>query len=144
MDRRNFISLFGISLLASSLPAVLAACATSESSSSSDSPKQSKAADGFKTVGAIAQLDKEGKLSSDGILVVRNPKDTELLLAVNPTCPHKGCVVEWHRDSKEFVCPCHDSKFTVTGTVTHGPAQQPLKILAAKIEKGQVLVKSSA
>ncbi len=137
MDRRNFLSWVGVGLLASSLPTVLAACASDRSSSL----EQSKDSSGFKAVGAIAQLDKEGKLSSDGVLVVRNPQNPKLLLAVNPTCPHKSCTVEWLSDRKEFVCPCHDSRFAATGTVIKGPAQKPLPTYATKIEQGQVLVK---
>jgi cytochrome b6-f complex iron-sulfur subunit len=144
MDRRNFLSWVGVGLLASSLPTVLAACASDGSSSSnnaSSSSEKEKDAGGFKAVGAIAQLDKEGKLASDGVLVVRNPQDPKLLLAVNPTCPHKACTVEWKSDRKEFVCPCHKSTFSATGAVIQGPAEKPLPIYATKIEQGQVLVK---
>jgi cytochrome b6-f complex iron-sulfur subunit len=143
MDRRNFLSWVGVGLLASSLPAVLAACTTdpSTSNNASSSPEKLKDAGGFKPVGAIALLDKEGKLASNGVLVVRNPQDPKLLLAVNPTCPHKGCTVEWKSDRKEFVCPCHNSKFAATGAVIQGPAEKPLLTYATKIEQGQVLVK---
>jgi cytochrome b6-f complex iron-sulfur subunit len=113
MDRRNFLSWVGVGLLASSLPTVLAAC-TSDRTQSSDKPQDPG---GFKAIGAIAQLDKDGKLASDGVLVVRNPQNPKLLLSVNPTCPHKACTVEWKSDRKEFVCPCHKSTFSATGAV---------------------------
>lgn len=137
MDRRNFLSWVGVGWLASSLPAVLAACTSAQPKSSDKSQNPS----GFKAIGAIALLEKEGKLTGDGVLVVRNPQDPKLLLAVNPTCPHKSCTVEWQSDRKEFVCPCHDSRFAANGAVTQGPADKPLPTYATKIEQGQVLVK---
>jgi cytochrome b6-f complex iron-sulfur subunit len=62
------------------------------------------------------------------------------LLAVNPTCTHKGCTVAWTAADKEFICPCHGAKFGSNGAVLEGPAKKPLQTYAVKIENGQVLV----
>jgi len=147
LNRRKLLSWFGLGWLASLLPSSLVGCseATPPTTSAPTSAPESVAAapsGTFKAIGTVAQLDKEGNLlSSDKkIAVVRDPKDATKLLAVNPTCTHKGCTVKWEKSNKEFVCPCHDAKFAADGAVRQGPADKPLQRYASKIENGQVLV----
>ena len=47
--------------------------------------------------------------------------------ACSARCPHKGCDVEYHLDQKQFVCPCHNSRFDESGKVLKGPAKTDLK-----------------
>lgn len=153
MDRRKLLSWFGLGWLASLLPSSLLGCSdsnpsnTSSSSPASDSPAKSApesvaAAPSFKSIGTVAQLDKDGSLVSADkkITVVRDPKDKTKLLAVNTACTHKGCTVLWKSDKKQYVCPCHDAEFAANGSVIAGPAKTPLPNYAAKIEKDQVVV----
>lgn len=145
MDRRKLLSWFGLGWVISFLPS---GCSDTNSvSTSSPAASESVAAaprGTFQAIGSVAQLDKEGKLISTDkkISVVRDPKNSNNLLAVNSACTHKGCVVEWKAGSQEYVCPCHDAKFAANGAVKQGPADKPLPTYAAKIEKGQVLVSS--
>lgn len=37
------------------------------------------------------------------------------LTAFNASCPHLGCSVNYKADKHEFLCPCHDSAFTLNG-----------------------------
>jgi cytochrome b6-f complex iron-sulfur subunit len=146
LNRRKLLSWFGLGWLASLLPSSLTGCSESAptASSSASSPESVAAApsNNFKSIGTVAQLDKDGALlSSDKkIAVVRDPKDAKKVLAVNATCTHKGCTVAWKSADKEFVCPCHDAKFGSDGAVRQGPADKPLQRYTAKIENGQVLV----
>jgi cytochrome b6-f complex iron-sulfur subunit len=147
LNRRKLLSWFGLGWLATLLPSSLVGCseATPPTASTPASAPESVAAapsGTFKAIGTVAQLEKDGNLlSSDKkIAVVRDPQDATKLLAVNPTCTHKGCTVKWEKSNKEFVCPCHDAKFAADGAVRRGPAEKPLQRYASKIENGQVLV----
>ncbi|NUN65362.1 Rieske (2Fe-2S) protein [Pseudanabaena biceps] len=146
MNRRKLLSWFGLGWLASMLPSSLIGCSEAQPEASSPiASSESVAAapsSSFKAIGTIAQLDKEGSLLSADkkVIVIRDPQDAKKVVAVNPTCTHKGCTVQWKSADKAFVCPCHDAEFTASGAVKEGPAKTPLTRYNAKIENGKVLV----
>jgi len=47
--------------------------------------------------------------------------------ALSLVCPHLGCQVEPAPDG--FACPCHGSRFSASGGLLRGPADQPLHAL---------------
>ncbi|MDX2255618.1 MAG: Rieske (2Fe-2S) protein [Pseudanabaenaceae cyanobacterium bins.39] len=149
-NRRKLLSWFGLGWVASLLPSSLVGCAeantpeaakTTAATAAAPVDKVASAPKGeFKSVGKVSQLDKDGQIVSGKIAVVRDPQNASKLLAVDITCTHKGCDVQWKKDKKQFVCPCHDAEFAPNGTVKEGPADKPLKSFVAKIEKDEVLV----
>lgn len=49
------------------------------------------------------------------------------LHAVSAVCSHMKCIVDWNNAEKTWDCPCHGSRFTITGKVIEGPALTHLK-----------------
>jgi len=146
MNRREFLRWVGVGGVASSLPIAIAACtAEDKKSESAAMPKRS---DGFQPVGTVAELGQNGQILKKNfargpVLVISQPGAPKTVAAVNPTCPHKGCAVDWTPSQKSFVCPCHGAKFGTDGKVLKGPAKKPLPTYEAKIEGNSVLVKVS-
>jgi Rieske Fe-S protein len=58
--------------------------------------------------------------------------------ALDATCPHTGCAVDW--DGARFRCPCHQSEFTADGERTAGPAPRGLDPQAVEVRDGRVRV----
>jgi nitrite reductase/ring-hydroxylating ferredoxin subunit len=49
------------------------------------------------------------------------------LHAVSAVCTHLGCQVKWNAAERSWDCPCHGSRFDVTGRVIQGPAVKDLE-----------------
>lgn len=61
--------------------------------------------------------------------------------AVSRRCTHLGCTVNYHEKDKLVECPCHQSRFTTTGEVLHGPAKRNLaRYKVEKINDGGYIV----
>jgi Rieske Fe-S protein len=84
-------------------------------------------------VGTVRRID-EGP-----VFVVR---DAAGLYAMSAMCTHQGCTVEPGTD--RLACPCHGSEFDLTGAVTQGPANEPLRHYAVYVDgSGRVTVRTS-
>ncbi|WP_448573396.1 QcrA and Rieske domain-containing protein [Trichothermofontia sp.] len=144
MRCREFIGWVGVGGVVSSLPVVVSGCGQTGSNVDTAAPVRP---DGFQVVGPVAALDNPGGLLNENlaqpVLVIRDPANTDTLLAVNPTCTHDGCTVDWQGDAKAFVCPCHEARFSERGALVAGPADKPLAVYVAKIEGDSVLVNFS-
>lgn len=161
MKRREFFNYVGLGLLATSLPVAMAACtpaATDATDASADAPVAPPAEeaaeeldtsvreDGFAAVGTVAALDSEGFIADKDfaagpLIVIRDSADPAGVVALNSTCNHQGCNVDWKETG--FVCPCHGSKFGADGSLEDGPATAPLEPFEAMVEGDLVLVKAA-
>jgi nitrite reductase/ring-hydroxylating ferredoxin subunit len=65
----------------------------------------------------IDDLDKD-------LLVVRKSMGT--FITVDIKCTHKGCDIGYDAENTCFLCPCHDSRFELDGSVKNGPAEKPI------------------
>ncbi|MGW8885435.1 Rieske (2Fe-2S) protein [Streptomyces sp. NPDC055749] len=78
-----------------------------------------------------------GMVFADQGVVVTQPKAGEFK-AFSSKCTHQGCSVKGISGGV-INCPCHGSTFDAeTGTVTGGPATQPLPAKAIKVEGGSI------
>ncbi|MEB3232686.1 MAG: ubiquinol-cytochrome c reductase iron-sulfur subunit [Leptolyngbyaceae bacterium] len=157
MDRREFLSWTGAGWLAASLPVAIAACsptnttstpdgesaATTPSSapSTSEAPTEMAAAtDDFVDIGQSLESLADSSSSvgvtegvPEKVIVIRDPADSNALLALTSNCNHRDCTVDWNADNQEFVCPCHQSRFGLDGSILAGPATEPLRVLEARV-----------
>ena len=63
-------------------------------------------------------------------------------LAVSRSCTHLGCIVNYRETDREFLCPCHQSRFTWDGKYLSGPAKKDLPRLHVKVleeEEGYII-----
>ena len=78
------------------------------------------------------------KVKGHSILFVRDaPKS---IRALSATCTHRGCQTGYNPDAQRIECPCHGSRFDLTGKVQRGPAKNPLKTYSAKLSGGSIIV----
>ncbi len=68
--------------------------------------------------------------------------DQNTVVAFNPACTHLACPYHWDDGARQFVCPCHDSKFSIDGKVLGGPAPRALDRYVAKVQDGKILIGS--
>ena len=58
----------------------------------------------------------------DGQHVTAYKDESGQVQAVSAACTHMGCIVGWNENDKTWDCPCHGSRFELSGEVIHGPA----------------------
>ena len=51
------------------------------------------------------------------------------IFAVDPVCPHAGCLVAWNNAEKTWDCPCHGGRYAADGCWLTGPAKKGLQSL---------------
>ncbi|HEY9880529.1 MAG TPA: Rieske 2Fe-2S domain-containing protein [Leptolyngbyaceae cyanobacterium] len=146
MDRRVFLQWVGLGWLASLVPGCFSQTSGGSGPAATAPAASAPVASAAPvSVGPVSALDQAGFLlnketSLGPVLVTGDGSDPNSLKAVNPTCTHKGCIVDWKSDQKAFECPCHGARFATDGSVLQGPADRPLTTYQARVENGAVLV----
>lgn len=62
------------------------------------------------------------------------------LRCLSRRCTHMGCIVDWHGNSNEFVCPCHQGRYDDRGHVVQGPPTVALERVEVVERDGNVVV----
>lgn len=55
------------------------------------------------------------------------------LIAVQNVCTHLDCLCSWDGQARQFLCPCHGSRFSAEGLRLEGPAPRALDRLVVQL-----------
>jgi Rieske Fe-S protein len=115
--------------------------APSSSAPAPSTPVSSKAAASGTTVATADVPVGSGIILDNAAYVVTQPTEGEFK-AFSKKCTHMGCAVA-RVESKEIACPCHGSRFSISdGSVTNGPADEPLKEFEVSVSGDQLTIAS--
>jgi Rieske Fe-S protein len=64
------------------------------------------------------------KIDGESVAALRDEQGT--VHALSAVCSHMGCIVGWNEIDRTWDCPCHGSRFELSGQVLAGPATEPL------------------
>jgi len=64
--------------------------------------------------------------------------EPDKIVALSAVCPHLGCAVGWDAAAGNFLCPCHDSRFSVAGDKLTGPSERGLDELPLAVVDGRL------
>ncbi len=103
---------------------------------------EERGADRVVRVGMLDDLSVgEGRLVRHGttpFYVVR--LDAARVVAMSAICTHVRCILDYDRERRGFVCPCHDGRFDLAGNVLAGPPPRPLPSYEVSVRAGEVFV----
>ncbi|MCX7793393.1 MAG: Rieske 2Fe-2S domain-containing protein [Thermodesulfovibrionales bacterium] len=85
----------------------------------------------------LEQSTSDQRLKNMNVYIV---KTLDGWIALSPVCTHLGCMVNYNRIKKEFICPCHGGRYNTHGEVIVGPPSMPLTRLPLKVEDQSVFV----
>ncbi|MDB6125871.1 MAG: (2Fe-2S)-binding protein [Pedosphaera sp.] len=68
-----------------------------------------------------------------GAVYLRRTPDDKVE-ALNVVCPHAGCFVDFVAEKGNFLCPCHNSLFTMDGKLADAKSPSPRALDSLKVE----------
>jgi cytochrome b6-f complex iron-sulfur subunit len=60
------------------------------------------------------------------------------ITAFHAACTHLGCLVQWNKDGRQFICPCHEGVYDANGRVVSGPPPRDLKRCRVETMKDKI------
>ena len=71
------------------------------------------------------------------VWLIRQPDGVDPpVVALTAECPHLGCAVNLAADGKSFLCPCHNSIFSLAGKPENTVSPRPMDPLDVQITSG--------
>jgi cytochrome b6-f complex iron-sulfur subunit len=122
------------------LGAMLPGCSGSPSSPSSSAPALPTVTGSVSSGAVTVNVDASSPLATvGGAALVQSASGNFLVsqtaqgtfVALTAICTHEGCVVSGFESSR-YVCPCHGSQYTTSGSVVQGPATRALQQFATR------------
>ena len=71
------------------------------------------------------------------VFIVSSPEGPTVFSA---TCSHLGCLVNYNKEKREFVCPCHSGRYDLSGRNIAGPPPAPLTRYPVRMQERMVLI----
>jgi Rieske Fe-S protein len=88
------------------------------------------------------QVGWERNAQSYGIYAVRKPNGS--IDVFSNVCTHLSCRVTWQENVDYYLCPCHDGRFALDGSIITGPQPRPLDEFEHRIEDGTLMIHLTA
>lgn len=83
----------------------------------------------------------EGKIIKFGrIPVILIRTDDGEFRAFAGTCTHLDCIVQYHSDSKQIWCACHNGFYDLKGRNISGPPPKPLEEFSVEVQKDEIVI----
>jgi cytochrome b6-f complex iron-sulfur subunit len=132
MEREEFLSKLGLTVLAACAGCNLVSCGSknSDPAPTTGTPPPAPGS------GAVLTADLSNSLLNigdskilNGVILARIAAGNAAssFTAVQLACTHEGTAIAYNQGKAKFVCPNHGSEFSQTGQVTLGPALSNLK-----------------
>jgi cytochrome b6-f complex iron-sulfur subunit len=122
MDRKEFLSLLGISSAALALTYCFGGCQPTNNGPTA--PTNVDFTLDLTNSANSALKSNGGYLYHGGVIVARTVNGS--YVAVSQTCTHAGGTVVYDSNINDFYCPVHGSVFSTNGSVVSGPAPSAL------------------
>jgi len=78
-----------------------------------------------------------GKERKTRVFIAFSPDGPMVFSAV---CSHLGCLVNYQKEKREFVCPCHGGRYDLSGRNIAGPPPAPLTRFPVIMQGGMLMV----
>lgn len=66
--------------------------------------------------------------------------DAARVIALSAVCTHVRCILDYDRERRGLVCPCHGGRFDLAGNVQSGPPPRALASYEVSVRAGEILV----
>ncbi len=105
-------------------------------------PKVTEAQVSSLKVGAVGDFPVNGskivRFGRTPVILIRSDRDT--FKALEATCTHLDCIVQYNQARKQIVCACHNGVYDLSGKNVSGPPPKPLGVYSVSIVDDQVLI----
>ncbi len=75
--------------------------------------------------------------NTPGVVINRPDKG---YVALSRVCTHLGCLVDYQKDKKRLLCPCHAGVYDLSGNVISGPPPRPLPRFPLRVEGDSIII----
>jgi cytochrome b6-f complex iron-sulfur subunit len=121
MDRKQFLTLFGSGAAVAACTYCLSGC---KSPDAITGPTNANMTVDISQPENSALGANGGYVYKNGIIIARTVSGS--YVAVSMACTHQGTTIVYDKNTNQFFCPAHGSRFATDGSVVNGPAGSPL------------------